>query len=267
MTHNIDMGSFDILNFSYVDANVTMAADLHNLTDWMALNDTRDSAHEALYGVDARVEDNLTVWDTTETNVLDVNTTAAFGGAIAGTDGTFSGIVQGEQLTSTDDAIIADDIVADGAARIDETATVNALVANTTVSTPVDGLLLNSVIVPAYETLTVPISASSVDEYVFVADDAWWLVKAEEVHSVAGTEVDPVAANLTIRVCDDAEAVTGGINSTITPIPLNDSANTINTASLNTSNIMLANGDMIAFDYEGTLTGLRGSVTLTLRRM
>lgn len=170
-------------------------------------------------------------------------------------------------LTAGDDALITDDIVVDGAARIDETATVNALVSNTTINAAVDGILANSVIVPTYETIVVPISASSVDEYVFVADDAWWLVKAEEVHSVAGTEVAPIAANLTIRICDDAEAVTGGVNSTISVIPLNDAANTINTASLNSAAAVLADGDMIAFDYAGTLTGLRGSVTLTLRRM
>jgi hypothetical protein len=121
--------------------------------------------------------------------------------------------------------------------------------------------------VPVYETLTFPIGASSVDEYVFIADDLWYLVKAEEIHVAAGTEVSPIAANLTIRICDDGEAVTGGINSTITPIPLNSAANTFNTALLNNSNIAIQNGDMIAFDYAGTLTGLRGSVTLIVRRM
>lgn len=130
-----------------------------------------------------------------------------------------------------------------------------------------DGLTVNGQKVPVYETLVYPIGASSVDEYVFIADDLWYLVKAEEIHVAAGTEVAPIAANLTIRVCDDSEAVTGGINSTITPIPLNSAANTFNTASLNSSNIAIQNGDMIAFDYAGTLTGLRGSVTLTLRRM
>jgi len=130
-----------------------------------------------------------------------------------------------------------------------------------------DGLTVNGQIVPVYETLVFPIGASSVDEYVFVADDLWYLVKVEEIHVAAGTEVAPIAANLTIRICDDGEAVTGGINSTITPIPLDSAANTFNTASLNSSNVAIQNGDMIAFDYAGTLTGLRGAVTMTLRRM
>jgi hypothetical protein len=175
---------------------------------------------------------------------------------------TATGLVQGADGRFTDDALVDDDFYVDG------TATVQNLVSNTTVAaTSADGLTVASVIVPAYETITIPIGASSVDEYVFVADDAWWLVKAEEVHVAAGSEVAPIAANLTIRICDDAEAVTGGVNSTITVIPLNDAANTINTASLNSANAILADGDMIAFDYAGTLTGLRGSVTLTLRRM
>lgn len=131
----------------------------------------------------------------------------------------------------------------------------------------VDGLTVATVIVPVYETLVVPINNQSVDEYVFIADDLWYLVKAEEVHSVAGTAVAPNAANLTIRICDDAEAVGSGLNATIDVIPLNDAANTINTASLNNTNIVIQNGDMIAFDYAGDLVGLRGSVTLTLRRM
>jgi hypothetical protein len=130
-----------------------------------------------------------------------------------------------------------------------------------------DGLTVNGQIVPVYETLVIPINNESVDEYIFVADDLWYLVKAEEIHVAAGTESAPIAANLTIRICDDGEDVTAGLNSTITPIPLDSAANTFNTASLNSSNIAIQNGDMIAFDYAGTLTGLRGSVTLTLRRM
>lgn len=221
--------------------------------------------------------------------------TGTFTGAVSGTSITGSGTVQGEQVNSTDDmkavgtimggdiisntsitggdlsltgdALVTDDIIVDGAARIDETATVNALVSNTTVSAAVDGIRANSVIVPAYETLIVPISASSVDEYVFVSDDPWWLVKVEEIHVAAGTEVAPIAANLTIRICDNAEAVTGGINATTAVIPLNSAANTFNTATLNSTNSLIADADMIAFDYAGTLTGLRGSVTLTLRRM
>jgi hypothetical protein len=181
---------------------------------------------------------------------------------------TSAATITGEDIRSTDDAYVADDAVIDGGARIDETATVNALSSNTTVAaTSADGLTVNSVIVPVYETITIPIGASSVDEYVFVADDAWWLVKAEEIHVAAGNNTVPTAANLTIRVCDDNEAVGNGVNATTAVIPLGDAVNNINTASLSGTNGMLADGDMIAFDYAGTLTGLRGSVTLTLRRM
>ena len=133
--------------------------------------------------------------------------------------------------------------------------------------TSVDKLKVATVIVPVYETITFPITNQSVDEYVFIADDAWWLVKAEEIHSVAGTAAAPTAANLTIRICDDNEAPSAGINSTTAVVPLNDAVNNINTASLNSANCLLADGDMIAFDYAGDLAAVRGSVTLTLRRM
>jgi len=133
--------------------------------------------------------------------------------------------------------------------------------------TSVDKLKVATVIVPVYETITFPITNQSVDEYAFIADDAWWLVKAEEIHSVAGTAVAPTAANLTVRICDDNEAPSAGINSTTAVIPLNDAVNNINTASLNNTICLLADGDMIALDYAGDLAAVRGSVTLTLRRM
>jgi hypothetical protein len=133
--------------------------------------------------------------------------------------------------------------------------------------TTADKLTVATVIVPVYETFSFPITNQSVDEYAFVSDDAWWLVKAEEIHSVAGTAVAPTAANLTIRICDDNEAPNAGINATTAVIPLNDAVNNINTASLNSSNSLIADGDMIAFDYSGTMTAVRGVVTLTLRRM
>jgi len=133
--------------------------------------------------------------------------------------------------------------------------------------TTADKLTVATVIVPVYETFSFPITNQSVDEYAFIADDAWWLVKAEEVHSVAGTATAPTAANLTIRICDDNEAPNAGINATTAVIPLNDAVNNINTASLNNTNSLIANGDMIAFDYAGDLAAVRGVVTLTLRRM
>jgi len=45
---------------------------------------------------------------------------------------TSASTITGEQLTSTDDAYITDDLTVDGAARIDETATINAGVINST---------------------------------------------------------------------------------------------------------------------------------------
>ncbi len=133
--------------------------------------------------------------------------------------------------------------------------------------TSTDSFTVASVIVPVYETFSVPIGENMSDSYAFVADDAWWLVKVEEVHSDAGTNTPPTASNLTIRICDDTEAPSAGINATTDVIPLGDAANTINTASLNSTNSQIANGDMIGLDFAGDLTGLEGVVTFTLRRM
>jgi hypothetical protein len=238
------------------------------------LNATNDTVLNRLYGYGTAALNYTTVTDIRASD--DGYITDALG--VGGTAGLNYTTVT--DIRASDDGYITDDLGVGGTAALNAT-TATTIVASgatylngTTIGasdtlavTTADRLTVNSVIVPVYETLVVPISASSVDEYVFVADDLWYLVKAEEIHVAAGTEVAPIAANLTIRICDDAEAVTGGLNATVSPIPLNSAANTFNTATLNSSNIAIANGDMIAFDYAGTLTGLRGSITLTMRRM
>lgn len=73
-----------------------------------------------------KITDGLWVDDSfyvTNTSALNVTTATSV---------TATGTVQGEQLTSTDDALVIDDLTVDGGARIDETATMNAGVINTT---------------------------------------------------------------------------------------------------------------------------------------
>lgn len=76
--------------------------------------------------VDGKITDGLWVDDSfyvTNTTALNVTTATSV---------TATATVQGEQLTSTDDAFVTDDLTVDGGARIDETATINAGVINTT---------------------------------------------------------------------------------------------------------------------------------------
>jgi hypothetical protein len=73
-----------------------------------------------------KITDGLWVDDSVYvTNTSALNATTA-------TSVTATGTVQGEQLTSTDDALVIDDLTVDGGARIDETAAINACVINTT---------------------------------------------------------------------------------------------------------------------------------------
>lgn len=69
----------------------------------------------------------------TGTKTFMVNNGAAiFGSSVTAASITSNATVAGADLTASDDAIITDDLVVDGAARIDETATINAGIINST---------------------------------------------------------------------------------------------------------------------------------------
>lgn len=63
-----------------------------------------------------------------DTGMENANGTITLLSAVAGKDGTFSGIVTGEQITSTDDATVTDDLTVLGKADISETMTAEHLV-------------------------------------------------------------------------------------------------------------------------------------------
>lgn len=87
---------------------------------------------------------------------------AIFGSTLTAASITSNGTVAGADLTASDDAIITDDLVVDGGARIDETLTVNAIADNTTLAvTGATTLSTVAVGVNASTVLSTTLTASS----------------------------------------------------------------------------------------------------------
>ncbi|MCK9571117.1 hypothetical protein M0R72_19365 [Candidatus Pacearchaeota archaeon] len=218
----------------------------------------------------------VTLWNgntkVTGTKTFMVNGGAAiFGSSVTAASVTSNATVAGADLMASDDAIITDDLTVDGGARIDETATINAGVINTTLSVgSADGLTVNSVIVPQEMVLTIPIGASEVDQTAFIADDAWQITKIEEAHSVAQNTAYPNTGNLSINKCTGTQAANAGAHLHNTTMWLNSTINTVATPTLNatTGALNLADGNRICLDFNGTMTTFAGgSVTIHMKRI
>lgn len=130
----------------------------------------------------------------------------------------------------------------------------------------VGALTVGGVIVPQEVSLVVPITASSVDQYCFIADAAYNITGIREIHAVAGNDASPV--NVTVRICDDTEAPASGLNVSTAVLSLKSSAATLQSATLNSSNVAVAANDMVALDFTGTLTTLAGGcVQIDMKRV
>ena len=128
-----------------------------------------------------------------------------------------------------------------------------------------DALLVNSIIVPSEMVINWPINASSVDENIFVADDAWQITSIEEAHTVASS-----SANVTIKKCSSTLAPNAGTIMHSCSLDLAAGANTVQSLTLSSTlaDTQLADGERLALDYTGTMTSLAGGVvTIHLKRV
>lgn len=109
--------------------------------------------------------------------------------------------------------------------------------------------------------ITVPLLASTVDGNVFIADRAYIVESVEEVHSVVST-----SGTLMLEKCSGTTAPGSGTDVLTGTISL---AGTINTTVAGTLGTVaartLADGDRLAIDIGGTMTGLVGVLTVVLR--
>jgi hypothetical protein len=205
--------------------------------------------------------------------------------------------VTAEQLTSTDDALVIDDLTVDGLARIDEGLTANTIAINTTgtftgiqtfTAAPVfnagvliptgdtlntvdaDGVKSGGVIVPQEMVINVPITTSEPDQTIFIADDAWQITKIEEVHATAQNTAFPNTGSVTVTKCTGTQAAASGSVLHNTSMYLNSTVETVQTPALNaaTGALNLADGNRLAINVNGTMTTFaNGLITIHMKRI
>lgn len=103
-------------------------------------------------------------------------------------------------------------------------------------------------------------NASLADQCFFIADQAYEVVAALEIHSVAGS--DGSAVTLDIVKDSSGTAPTGGVSVLSSTLSLKTTANTYQVATPSTtpSAISLAAGDRLSVNFTGVLTSVAGLV-------
>jgi hypothetical protein len=114
-------------------------------------------------------------------------------------------------------------------------------------------------------TISIPLSAATVDTNIFVATRPVRVVAIREAHATAGS--DGGAVTLHIRKCTGTQAPSAGTAVHSGTANLKGTANTVQSLSITAgSDSRLSTGDRLAIDVTGTLTALAGGVvTITLR--
>ena len=179
-------------------------------------------------------------------------------------------------VTISDDVVLADDkdlalggsgTLTSGTGAIALNGDTTVATAKTLIVTDADAITVAGVIVPQEMVVTVPVSATSVDGTIFIANDAWVITKIEEVHSVLGTDGSAVTAQ--VMKCTTTQAPSAGTAMTTGTFDLKGTVETVQSGTLSgtAADYTLADGDRIAVDYTGTLTTLAGGViTIHMKR-
>lgn len=114
--------------------------------------------------------------------------------------------------------------------------------------------------------INLPLVAGSADGDLWIATDKYTVASVK--HSVS---VGASGATLILRKCSTTTAPASGTTlfTSTNSLDLNVTANTVTTATLSTVAGVnaFAAGDRLAADFSGTLTGLIGICTITLRRI
>ncbi|MFA5312921.1 MAG: hypothetical protein WC375_06370 [Methanomassiliicoccales archaeon] len=133
-----------------------------------------------------------------------------------------------------------------------------------------DGVKSGGVIVPQETIINVPITTSEPDRTVFIADDAWQITKIEEVHATAQDTAYPNTGSVTVTKCTGTQAAASGSVLHNATMYLNNTAETVQTPTLNaaTGALNLADGNRLAININGTMTTFaNGLVTIHMKRI
>jgi hypothetical protein len=133
-----------------------------------------------------------------------------------------------------------------------------------------DGVKSGGVIVPQEMIINVPITTSEPDQTVFIADDAWQITKIEEVHATAQNTAYPNTGSVTVTKCTGTQAAASGSVLHNATMYLNNTAETVQTPTLNaaTGALNLADGNRLAINVNGTMdTFANGLITIHMKRI
>ncbi len=129
-----------------------------------------------------------------------------------------------------------------------------------------DSLRVGGSIVPQTVTIVVPMLATlSVglnDQVVFVSDNVYALAGARCVYSAAAS----IGANLQVTVDAGTAAPGTGTDQLTASINLGSTLNTVYTGTVIGSPTPININDKVSIDFSGTLIGILGSCTITLKR-
>ena len=130
--------------------------------------------------------------------------------------------------------------------------------------TDADGLTVGGKIVPQEIVVTWPLSASSVDESVFIPTEGYNVTAVEVRYSVAASSGP---TNVTMRKCTVGEAPASG-EAITSAMLLNGTVNLVYSYTPIVGSEGITAADTLCLDYSGTMTALAGgTVTITLKRV
>ena len=115
--------------------------------------------------------------------------------------------------------------------------------------------------------VTIDLNATSVDKYVFIADSGYKVTSVREVHSTAGGAAAAVRPRKITDTSPPGAVASATVKElTLVTIDLTATVGVVTTPALSgtPADLILAAGDKIALDFNGTLTGLVGTLQIML---
>ena len=122
----------------------------------------------------------------------------------------------------------------------------------------------NAGFITAFERVVWPLLAGSLDSFIWVCTEGiWQIASVREAHTVVGG----ASAAVTVVVCPQAVAIASGVVQLTAVLDLTITAPAGRAGTLITTPTKMTVGDAVAVDFSGTLTGLVGAITVSLKKV
>lgn len=125
----------------------------------------------------------------------------------------------------------------------------------------------NVAVVPEVFVVTTELLAASVDKWAFVAPFPCEVIDVREIHSVVGGASAAVRPRLITNVSAPGAAAGANVIEMTAAFDLTATVNTVVTGTIVAAAARLAAGEKIGLDFSGTLTGLVGHLSFTIKRI